>query len=148
MFESGAYPILNNSEHLGELSKILDKLSTTSARPARRTGVSRLILKLTLSSSRPIIRIHSHPAGVVKLVDTTDSKSVVRKDVSVQVRPPVTRKEPSHRGDSRRVRRTRRVRAIAELARTLPNRRRTNLRTDNVGSESTAGNYFLMNQFY
>ena len=28
-------------------------------------------------------------AGVVKLVDTTDSKSVVRKDVSVQVRPPV-----------------------------------------------------------
>ena len=28
-------------------------------------------------------------AGVVKLVDTTDSKSVVRKYVSVRVRPPV-----------------------------------------------------------
>ncbi len=51
---------------------------------------SNILIPVVQSTKRSVYCVHF--AGVVKLVDTTDSKSVALKSVPVRVRPPVPNK--------------------------------------------------------
>ena len=66
-----------------KLRQQFERIQGRASGPSRRSG------RTTVNTSKDVALY----AGVVKLVDTTDSKSVASDGVPVQVRPPVPYQE-------------------------------------------------------
>ena len=79
------------------ISTCIENHAVYNASPLLRPNVESMVGRISIRHSNPSMRsgvrinsdLQMYLAGVVKLVDTMDSKSIAGDSVAVQVRPPV-----------------------------------------------------------